>query len=65
MKRHQIYLRIEQGGLGMICYALINEFSIYCWEKDICLLYTHESHFKDQSNDIFISIRPMSKLRSV
>ena len=56
-------LRIEEGGLGVKCYALFNELSIYCCKKDICLLYIHKSHFKYQSNDVFISI--MSKLRSV
>ena len=56
-------LRIEQGCLGVKCYALFNELSIYCCKEDICLLYIHKSHFKDQSNDVFIFI--MSKLRSV
>ena len=47
-------LRIEQGGLGVKCYALFNVLSI---------LYIHESHFKDQFNDVFIVI--MYKLKSV
>ena len=56
-------LRIEQGGLGVKCYALFNELLMYCYKEDICLLYIHERHFKYQSNDVLIFI--MSKLRSV
>ena len=54
-------LRIEQGDLGVKCYALFHELSIYCCKEHICLLFIHKSHFKDQSNDAFIFI--MSKLR--
>ena len=56
-------LRIEEGGLGVKCYALFNELSIFCCKENICLLYIHKSHFKDQFNDVFIFI--MYKLKSV
>ena len=55
-------LRIEQGFLGVKCYALFNVFSILCCKENICLLYIHESHFIDQFNDVFIVI--MYKLKS-
>ena len=53
-------LRIEQAGLGVKYYALFNELSIFCCKENNCLLYIHKSHFKDQSNGVFIFI--MSKL---
>ena len=56
-------LRIEQGGLGVKCYALSNELSICYCEEDICIHYIHESHFKGLSIGVFILT--MSTLRAM